>query len=133
MISVAPCRTWYRTQAMTSGTPLAIPSATDIAFCLERIVQTIRSFLAPTPPRVLVVVPPPILETGCLAEMFAGGAAKSLALGPAIAAMCDRIGADCFDAGRHIAVSPVDGIHYEAEDQIALGLALAERVRKILA
>jgi len=29
LISFAPWRIWYRTQAITSGTPLAIPSATD--------------------------------------------------------------------------------------------------------
>ena len=29
LISLAPWRIWYRTQAITSGTPLAMPSATD--------------------------------------------------------------------------------------------------------
>lgn len=105
-------------------------SAADIAFCLERIALTIRT-QAPQA-RILIVAPPPILETGCLAEVFAGGAAKSRALAPAIQAMCARIGTAFFDAGRHIAVSPVDGIHYEAEAQVALGLAMADAVRDII-
>ncbi len=107
-------------------------SPADIAFCLERIAGLIRSFLAPKPPQVLIVAPPPILEVGCLAEMFAGGAEKSRQLAPAIQTMCTRIGAHFLDAGSHIAVSPIDGIHYEAEAQVALGLALAAKVRDIL-
>jgi lysophospholipase L1-like esterase len=79
------------------------------------------------------VAPPPILETGCLAEMFAGGAAKSQHLGPAIKAMTARMQAAFFDAGQHIAVSPVDGIHYDAEAQVTLGRALAETLRPLLA
>jgi lysophospholipase L1-like esterase len=107
-------------------------SAADIAFCLDRMVGLIRSFLAPNPPLVLVVAPPPILEVGCLAEMFAGGAAKSQDLSRAIGQMTLRIGAGFVDAGQIIQVSPVDGIHYEAEAQVALGLAMAEAVRQHL-
>lgn len=108
-------------------------SAADIAFCLDRMVGLIRSFLAPNPPSVLVVAPPPILEAGCLAEMFAGGAAKSRHFAHAIGQMAERVGAGFFDAGKVIEVSPVDGIHYEAEAQVALGLAMAEAVRQHLA
>ena len=73
-------------------------SATDIAFFLDRLVRMIRAAGAGpdgTEPKVLVVAPPPILEVGCLAEMFAGGAAKSHGLAAAIQAMtnaCDVIG-----------------------------------------
>jgi lysophospholipase L1-like esterase len=102
-------------------------SAADIAFCLERLAQTIRA-QAPQA-GILIVSPPPILEQGCLAEMFHGGAAKSQNLASAIAAMCARTGLPFFDAGTHIQVSPLDGIHYEAEAQIALGLALAQTLR----
>ena len=65
--------------------------------------------------------------------MFAGGAAKSHGLAAAIQAMATRLGTGFFDAGRVIAVSPVDGIHYEAEAQMKLGLAMAEAVRAKLA
>ena len=74
--------------------------------------------------------PPPILEVGCLAEMFAGGAVKSQGLAAAIKAMTERLGVGFFDAGAVIQVSPVDGIHYEAAAQIALGQALAAAVRR---
>lgn len=111
-------------------------SAADIAFFLDRLVRMIRAAGAGpngAAPQVLVVAPPPILEAGCLAEMFAGGAVKSHGLAPAIQAMTTRLGAGYFDAGRVIAVSPVDGIHYEAEAQVQLGLAMAAAVRTYLA
>ncbi|MEO8241445.1 MAG: SGNH/GDSL hydrolase family protein [bacterium] len=103
----------------------------DIAFCLDRLVRLIRGFDAGVdgPPAVIVVAPPPILEVGCLAEMFAGGAAKSRGLADAVRAMTARLGVRFFDAGPVLQVSPVDGIHYEAEGQVALGLAMAAAVR----
>jgi lysophospholipase L1-like esterase len=110
-------------------------SAADIAFCLDRLIRLIRAAGAGpdgAAPQVLVIAPPPILEAGCLAEMFAGGAAKSHHLAAAIQAMTTRMDAGFFDAGKLIAVSPVDGIHYEAEAQVALGLAMADRVRNDL-
>jgi lysophospholipase L1-like esterase len=111
-------------------------SAADIAFCLDRLIRLIRAAGAGpdgTAPEVLVVAPPPILEVGCLAEMFAGGAAKSHGLALSIKAMTQRLDAGFFDAGQIIAVSPIDGIHYEAEAQQALGLAMARAVRNHLA
>jgi lysophospholipase L1-like esterase len=111
-------------------------SAADVAFCLDRLIRVVRaSGSGPdgAAPAVLVVAPPPLLEAGCLAEMFLGGAAKSRDLGAAIQAMCTRMQAGFFDAGRVIEVSPLDGIHYEAKAQVALGLALADQVRNHLA
>ncbi len=104
-------------------------SAADIAFFLDRLVRVIQRFDAGI--KVLVVAPPPIIEVGCLAEMFAGGAAKSQGLAAAIKAMTDRLGVGFFDAGPVIKVSPVDGIHYEAGDQVTLGQTLAGKVREV--
>ena len=106
-------------------------SAADIAFFLDRLVRMIRSAGAGpngAAPQILVVAPPPILEVGCRAEMFAGGAVKSHGLAAAIQSMANRLQTGFFDAGRVIAVSPVDGIHYEAEAQVQLGLAMAKAV-----
>ena len=105
-------------------------SAADIAFFLDRLVRVVQG--ADAGVKVLVVAPPPIIEVGCLAEMFAGGAAKSQGLAAAIRAMTDRLGVGFFDAGAVIKVSPVDGIHYEAADQVALGQALAAVVKEML-
>ena len=107
-------------------------SAADIAFFLDRLIRLTRASGAGpdgSAPDVLVIAPPPILEAGCLAEMFAGGAAKSRDLSGAIQVMTTRMGAAYFDAGAIIAVSPVDGIHYEVESQMTLGLAMAKVLR----
>lgn len=103
----------------------------DIALSLERMVRLIQGFGAGVEgnPDILVVAPPPIVEAGCLAEMFAGGAAKSQGLARAIKAMTDRLGVGFFDAGTVIEVSPLDGIHYEAAAHVALGLAMAAALR----
>ena len=105
-------------------------SASDVAFFLDRLVRLIQGSDAgvDATPAILIVAPPPLQELGCLAEMFAGGAAKSQGLAAAIQSMTTRLGVAFFDAGSVIAVSPVDGIHYEAAAQVALGLALAKAV-----
>ena len=74
---------------------------------------------------MLLVAPPPVVEDGCLAEIFAGGAAKSLQLGRPYAEAAARHGAAFLDAGRVIAVSPLDGVHFDAAEHGKLGRAVA--------
>jgi lysophospholipase L1-like esterase len=108
-------------------------SPADIAFFLDRMIRMIRAAGAGpegAAPEVIIIAPPPILEVGCLAEMFAGAAAKSQGLAAAIEEMTERLDVGFVDAGEIIAVSEVDGIHYEAEAQVALGLAMAGAVRQ---
>jgi hypothetical protein len=57
--------------------------------------------------------------------MFAGGAAKSQALAPAIAAVAARLGVAFLDAGPLVRVSATDGIHYDAAAMPALARAFA--------
>jgi lysophospholipase L1-like esterase len=108
-------------------------NAGDIALSLERLVRVIRaSGCGPGggAPGVLLVSPPPIVETGCLANMFAGGAAKSRALAGEIRAAAARVGVPFLDAGEVVTVSPIDGIHYDAEANPALAAAFAEAIRR---
>lgn len=108
-------------------------NAGDIALSLERLVREIRASGAGPmggAPGVLVVAPPPIAEVGCLAEIFAGGAAKSRALGARIGEMAARNGLPFIDAGALIAVSPVDGIHYDPDASPLLAQAFAAAVRR---
>lgn len=107
-------------------------NAADIAGSLERMVVAIKaSQCGPDggAPGVLLVCPPPIEEAGCLAEYFAGGAAKSRALAPRLAAVAQRQGVAFLDAGGLIAVSPVDGIHYDAAANPILAEAFAAAIR----
>ena len=106
---------------------------TDIALSLERLIGMIRAFACGpngTAPGILLVAPPPILEVGCLAEMFEGGQSKSQGLSAAIAEAAARAKASFLDAGAHIAVSPIDGIHYDEAAHATLALALAAALRK---
>ena len=107
-------------------------NACDIALSLERLVRLILgSGCGPQggAPGVLLVCPPPIQEGGCLAAMFAGGAAKSLSLATEVQAAAKRVGVPFLDAGEGVTVSPVDGIHYEAEANPALAEAFAAAIR----
>lgn len=108
-------------------------NALDIALSLERLVRVIRASAAgpgDTPPGILLVAPPPILEVGDLGVMFAGGAAKSQALAKTVAAAAVRLGVPFVDAGTLVKVSPVDGIHYGPEANPALAEAFAAAIRK---
>ena len=81
-------------------------------------------------PQVMVICPPPIVEVGDLGDIFAEGTAPSRQLSAAFAKMARRLKVPLVDAGEIIAVSPVDGIHYEPEAQVKLGLAMADEVRR---
>ncbi|MGQ0567784.1 MAG: SGNH/GDSL hydrolase family protein [Gemmobacter sp.] len=106
----------------------ALP-AQDIAFGAGRLIDCIRH-LEPAA-KVLLIAPPPVTESGCLAEMFGGGAAKSARFAALYAAEAQRKGAAFLDAGAHIAVDPVDGIHYDAPAHHRLGRAVAAAIRRL--
>ena len=108
-------------------------NATDIALGLEKLIAVIQASAAGpdgSAPAVLLVAPPPILEVGCLAEIFEGGAVKSQGLGARVEAVAARAGVPFVDAGGHIAVSGVDGIHYAADAHATLAGALTAAMRQ---
>ena len=78
--------------------------------------------------RVLVICPPPVQETGVLAPEFLGGAEKSRALAPLLAAYAHQRGVGFLDAGRVISTSPTDGVHFEPSAHEALAEAVAKAV-----
>ncbi|MEZ5859076.1 MAG: SGNH/GDSL hydrolase family protein [Geminicoccaceae bacterium] len=108
--------------------------AADIARSIELLVLTTRQ-LCTAPGRIvpnfLIIAPPPIEEAGCLAEIFAGGRAKSLEVGPWLRRSAEFLGTGFLDAGDHIEVSPIDGIHYDEAAHATLGRAIAAAVRAL--
>ncbi len=105
--------------------------ASDIALSVEKLVMAIRaSGCGPDSgvPDILLVAPPPIIETGPLAEMFAGGAAKSARLGTLYGAVATRWDCGFLDAGEVIKSDPAEGIHFGADQHAKLGAAIAEAV-----
>ena len=106
----------------------------DVARAVDRLVATVlQSDCGPAnkAPAVLLVAPPSIVETGCLAEIFTGGAAKSARLGKLLGSVAEKRGTAFLDAGDVIAVSPLDGVHYEGEAHKALGKAIARAVQSM--
>lgn len=109
--------------------------AMDIASSVLRLVTCVGTSIAGPDlgaPKVLVVAPVPILETGFLAEIFDGGAAKSRKLGPYLQAIAKRSNAGFFDAGSVASVDPTDGIHLLPADHAAIGTALAAAITEMI-
>lgn len=77
---------------------------------------------------VVLICPPGVEEVGPIAEEFYGGAALSRQLPGLYGALAVRRGIGYLDAGGVIAVSAVDGIHYEAAAHAALAVAVAPLV-----
>ncbi|MES2919114.1 MAG: SGNH/GDSL hydrolase family protein [Pseudomonadota bacterium] len=104
-------------------------SAEASARGIEAIIRTIQASRAePThaAPAVLLVIPPAITApAGAMREKFAGAVEKSAGLGERYAAVARATGCECFDAGRHVVASAVDGIHLEAAAHRVLGERLA--------
>jgi len=78
--------------------------------------------------KVLVIAPPPVVEVGPFAATFAGAAAKSAALAPLYQDLAHAWGAGFLDAGQHIAVSPIDGVHFDEAAHQTLGQVVATAV-----
>jgi len=105
----------------------------DIAAGAGILIETVRHALAAfgQSAKVLLIAPPPILEVGCLADMFAGGAAKSQAFAMHYKAVATKLGAAFLDAGGVIGSSKIDGIHFDLPDHRKLGEAVAAAVKAL--
>ncbi len=113
-----------------SLTPLDV--AWSVAALLE-VIAASRSGPGGTAPKVLLMAPAPIEEIGFLGEIFAGGAAKSRQLAAKYARVAAASGAAFLDAGGVITVSPVDGVHFAADQHRLFGTAVAASVRTMFA
>jgi lysophospholipase L1-like esterase len=105
--------------------------AGDIARSVDRLLMTIlASDCGPgrKAPASMLIAPPPILETGCLAAMFAGGAEKSAQFGRLYGDIAGRHGIGFLNAGSIIRSSPMDGIHFDAAEHATLGAEIARSV-----
>ena len=108
----------------------------DIANGAERLILMTRAEpVGPggAPPKILLVAPPPLAKLTAFAEMFQGATEKSRLLGARYREIAERHKIGFVDAGEFIACSPLDGIHYEADQHALLGRVMAEAVRMTLA
>lgn len=83
-------------------------------------------------PKILLVAAPPILETGWLGEMFKGGEDKSKHIAKHLKNVAETRQIEWLDLAPVAAVSPVDGIHFDAANQIAIGKAIAAKLQTMI-
>src|SRR5689334_9357965 len=87
----------------------------------------------PVPP-VLIVCPPRIRAAqGCYtAERFSGAEQRSAGLGEAYRQVASELRCEYFDAATVATVSPLDGVHLDADQHPKLANALVSIVQKLL-
>jgi lysophospholipase L1-like esterase len=113
---------------------LARPPA-RIALGAKRLLDLVRTLdggvgtIYGNPPALLVCPPQLGPLSPHFADMFAGGHAKAAQLPALYEGVARAAGVDFLDAGLSIATDGVDGVHFSAATQRALGLAVAEKVR----
>ena len=84
-------------------------------------------------PPILIVCPPQVrVPAGLMAFRFDGAAQRSVGLADAYRQAATDLGCHFFDAETATDVSPVDGVHLDAERHLKLGNALAPVVKAIL-
>jgi lysophospholipase L1-like esterase len=108
--------------------------APEIAGGMNVLVDVARGTLSgpdDTPPRVLVVAPVPLGDVTTHSELwgFGNARAESQRLARLYRLVAEGAGVGFFDAGSVATVSPLDGVHLDAEGHALLGRALAEAVR----
>jgi lysophospholipase L1-like esterase len=87
----------------------------------------------PVPP-ILIIAPPLTRHPASLmAPRFAGAPERSAGLADALRQVALEIGCPFFDAGGVVSTSEIDGVHLDAPATRALGLALVDPVRALLA
>ena len=75
--------------------------------------------------RILLIAPPPVIDTGPFAGEFLGAEAISKGLAPAVKRLAVGRGLAFLDAGAIIEVSATDGIHFDVKAHERLGQAVA--------
>ncbi len=96
---------------------------------LVRIILASGSGPGDSAPVILIVSPPLLGEKIIFTGQFDEGLGKSRQLAPAYRKVAEDTGCYFFEAGTVASTSAIDGVHMDAEDQRALGKALAGVVR----
>jgi lysophospholipase L1-like esterase len=84
-------------------------------------------------PDVLLVCPAHIGPLDLFTDAFAGAPEKSRQLHTHYRNMAELLGCHYLNAADHVRSSAIDGVHFEAPEQHALGSAIAQRVQSIFA
>jgi len=110
-------------------------SASDIAQSagvLVRVVQESQSGREGLGPQVLLLAPPPTVALTEYAEMFEDAGSKSQEFSEYYGRVAKELGCAYLDTSMVIVSSPLDGIHFEREEQRKLGKAVAVKVKELI-
>lgn len=104
---------------------------------IRRLLQLVRLHAWPVEqevPQILVVAPPPLVETADpdFGAMFEGGVEQSAMLASFYADLADEMGAGFFDAGSVAECSAIDGVHLDVKNTRAIGRGLSPVARLLL-
>jgi len=104
---------------------------------MRRLIDIVRGTAYPLgaeAPEILIVAPPPLTETADpdFAAMFEGGLSESGMLAGLYSDLADDTQCGFFDAASVVRTTPLDGVHFDAENTRALGRALEPIVRMML-
>ena len=78
--------------------------------------------------KTLAICPPALEMSGELGDIFEGGPERAADLPRLMERAVARDGAAFFDAGQHIRVDPLDGVHWNADAHATLGAEMAKVV-----
>jgi lysophospholipase L1-like esterase len=111
----------------------------DIAYGMAKLINQVQSSaggvatLYPSP-KCLVIAPPPLalMPHPFFQGMFGGGHEKSAQLAEQYRGLADFMKVEFLNAGDVISTDGCDGIHFTVENNQALGIAVAQKVKEII-
>ncbi len=106
-------------------------AAQDVALGMKRLLLAAKA--SGHVVHCLAIAPPEPIAAGDFAQMFKGVEGRATGLAHEMARMAGITGAAFLDAGAHIAVDPLDGIHWSIESHATLGQAVATKIKEMTA
>ncbi len=107
--------------------PIFAVTASGIARSLERLVCEARHHLPGLD--VGIIAPAPVAPAGCMRDIFMDAEKRQDCLEAELQAVAQRQDCGFLNAGDHVSVSPVDGVHWDKAGHRDFGRAAAQFVQ----
>ena len=110
------------------------PTPFDIAQGAQRVViaaQESKTGPGDSAPRVIMICPPPMVESPAFRHIFGDSVELSGKLEPLYRQLAKECGAIFLNSGSFVKTSRADGLHFDPEGQLALAKAVADIVREL--
>jgi lysophospholipase L1-like esterase len=109
------------------------PIPFDIAAGVQKVVSAIqdsRTGPGESSPRILMICPPPTVESEGFSHIFGNSVELSKQMTRHYKTLAEESGVLFFEAGKVISTSPADGIHLESAEHRKLAEAVADIIMK---